>query len=96
MQIKIWHYEVLEAIQELMNKKYGMDVDLSEQCDDYPTIEHHVYERVYKKHANGKNIKDKNGYPILDKKESIWTKEYFAFGEMDEFILFINEKIKDE
>ena len=60
MQLIMFEWEVQEALTDYLQKQYGMKVDIEET-----SIEYQELERVFKKHKNGKEKKDKDGFSIV-------------------------------
>ena len=79
MQIELYQYEVMEAIQEYLYKEYGIDVDLYESLGDAPCISATEMEYPIKKHKNDKPMKDKDGIPIRDLKKPKSIRKPFQF-----------------
>ena len=48
MNITLYQYEVVEAIQEYLTQKYDMDVDLQDNFVDCPCIKYIEIETPYK------------------------------------------------
>jgi len=91
MEIKLSQYEVMDAVEQYINKKYNMCIDLEDQTQEYPSIEHTVYNRVWKKHKNGKDFKDKNGYVVLDKEKSSYKDKIIIFDEGADLCFYLSE-----
>jgi len=76
MEIKLNSWDMNEAMQDYLKKKFDIDVDLND-LSDYPCLEYYEYQIAYKKHKNGKHILDKNGCSIVDrencKNEKMWA-----------------------
>jgi hypothetical protein len=89
MNITLYQYEVVEAIQEYLTQKYDMDVDLQNNFIDWPCIEYTETETPYKKHKNGKVMKDADGYKILDHENSKRITKHITFGECDEITFYL-------
>jgi len=81
MNIELYQFEVMEAINDYINKKYNFSMDM-EQIFEHPMIEYSEYERVYKKDVNGKVKKRKDGSWILDEKESTLTEKRIHWDEL--------------
>ena len=81
MQIELYQYEVMDAIQEYLYKEYGIDVDLYQSLGDAPCISATEMEYPIKKHKNGKPMKDKDGIPIRDFENPKLLESHILFGE---------------
>lgn len=91
MVIKLGFYDIEEAIQLHLKDKYGLDnVEIDYDCSGF-NIEVGEYEYVYKKHKNGKEKKDKDGFSILDNTKTKWVTKYFTFSECDELSFYVKE-----
>lgn len=95
MEIKLGFYDLEEAIQLHLKDKYGFDnVDIDYDGSGFD-IEVSKCEYVYKKHKNGKEKKDKDGYSIVDNEKTKWIKKHFSFGECDELSFYVKEISND-
>ena len=91
MEIKLGFYDIEEAIKLHLKKVYGFDnVNIDYDCSGF-NIEVGEYEYVYKKHKNGKEKKDKDGFSIVDNTKTKWIKKHFSFGECDELSFYVKE-----
>ena len=88
MNITLYQYEVIEAIEEYVSTKYGMDI-YNIKLSDNPCIEYTEQETPYKKHKNGKVMKDSEGYKIFDHANSKFITKHISFGETDEITLYL-------
>jgi len=61
MNITLYQYEVMDAIQEYLYKEYRIDVDLYESLSDAPCIAATETKYPVKKHKNGKPMKHEDG-----------------------------------
>lgn len=92
MQLTFDYYEIQEAIQLLVKKKLGMDIDLEDiSPHDYPDIVCHERVYVYKKHKNGKDIKDKNGVREIDWDKTKYEKKYIQFDDMADITFWVGK-----
>jgi len=89
MQIKLYQYEVMDAIQEYLYKEYGIDVDLYESLSEAPCISATETEYPIKKHKNGKPMKDKDGIPIRDFKNPKVSESHYNFCEQDRITIYL-------
>ncbi len=92
MNITLYQYEVVEAIQEYLTQKYDMDVDLQDNSIDWPCIEYTETETPYKKHKNGRVMKDADGYKILDHENSKRITKHITIGEEDEITFYLEPR----
>ena len=98
IEIKIHYYEVMEAIELYIKENHGLNVDLdiySGDCvlaEGIVEVEYRKLEPVYKKHKNGKVVKNEYGHPVIDRKKSKNVKKHISFDEGASFIFSINNK----
>ena len=82
MKIEMYQFEVMEAISYYAKNKLGLDL----RPDDVHT---HIslsvsdFKPQYKKHSNGKYVRDEKGHAILDESEVHWVQHDLEFGEWD-------------
>ena len=92
MKLTFDYYEIQEAIQLLVKKKLGMDIDLEDiSPHDYPDIVYHERVYVYKKHKNGKDIKDKNGIREIDWDKTTYKKKGIQFDDTADISFWVGE-----
>jgi len=92
MQITFDYYEIQEAIQLLLKEKAGIEIDLEDiNPHDYPDIVYHERDFVYKKHKNGKEIKDKNGIREIDWDKSEYKKKSIVFDDTAEITFWVGK-----
>ncbi len=92
MKVTLSFYDLEDAVKLHMQEKYGLDnVEIDYDCSGFD-LEVREFERVYKRHKNGKVKKDKDGCWVLDKEKSKWVTKYFSFGESDDFSFYIQEQ----
>lgn len=96
MNINLYQYEVMDAIQDYVKKEYGIDVDLYESLSECPLITTTERDVPYKKYKNGKVIKDEQGLPKLDFKNATTKKKYVNFGESDEITIFLEPGVNND
>ena len=77
MLIQISNFEVQEALEEYLKNKYDFNLSL-DMCDCFE-IEYINTENIYKKHKNGKVVKDQKGFPIIDDTKT--ETRYISFDE---------------
>lgn len=80
MEIKLSIWEVETAITEYLNKEYGLDIE--ESTRDTPMnleIKRPTY--AYKKHKNGKFVKDKHGHKVFDYANTTYETDYEEMHE---------------
>ena len=96
MQIELYQYEVMDAIQEYLCKEYGIDLELYESLGEAPCISATEMEYPIKKHKNGKPMKDKEGIPIRDFKNPKVLESNFAFHETDKITIFLEPGVNND
>jgi|TARA_E500000318_G_C3444253_1_gene166275 hypothetical protein len=72
MEIKLNSWDINDAIEEYLEKKYSLKININD-LEDYLYLEHDELEYEYEKHKNGKVKKDKDGCRII-KDEKYVTK----------------------
>lgn len=87
MQVELYDWEVKEAIADYMKKEYGMDFNTDHI--DQAEIEYLEVEKVYKKHKNGKIVKNAYGNPEVDWENSPTHSQLAQFGEGSKIILYV-------
>jgi len=92
MQLTFDYYEIQEAIQLLVKEKLGMDIDLEKiSPHDYPSIEYRERILAYKKHKNGKEVKDKNGIREIDWDKTKYEKKFIQFDDSADISFWVGE-----
>jgi len=92
MQIKFDYYDLQEAIQLFVKEKFDMDIDLEDLSPhDYPSIEYQERVFVYKKHKNGKEVKDENGFREIDWDKSKYVTKYIEFDDNSDITFYVGE-----
>ena len=92
MQLTFDYYEIQEAIQLLVKEKLGIDIDLEDiSPHDYPSIEYRERVLVYKKHKNGKEVKDKNGIREIDWDKTKYEKKFIQFDDSADISFWVGE-----
>jgi len=96
MNITLYQYEVMDAIQEYLCKEYGINLDLYESISEAPCIS--ATERKYpvKKHKNGKPMKDEDGLPIRDFDNPQVLESHFSFNETDEITIYLEPGVNND
>jgi hypothetical protein len=98
VEVEVHYYEVVEALALYLKENYNMDLDLdiySENCvlsEGIVEVEYRELDPVYKKHKNGRVVKNQYGHPIIDRKKSKNVKKYIFFDEGASFTFNINNK----
>ena len=89
MEIKLYGYEVQDALMQYLEAKY--DIDLENKIDEeIPMwIRTRVPQYVYKKHKNGKYVKCEHGARVVDYEKTTYKTEYHEFNEDDEIEICI-------
>jgi len=80
MRIEVTGWQVRDAIRHYLSDNYGLDL-VDEDMED---MEHEFSYRkiVFKKHKNGKVMKDKDGYRIVDEEKSSTV---YSSASLDEY-----------
>ena len=92
MQLTFDYYEIQEAIQLLVKEKLGMDIDLEKiSPHDYPSIEYRERVLAYKKHKNGKEVKDENGIREVDWDKTKYEKKFIQFDDSADISFWVGE-----
>lgn len=92
MQLSFDYYEIQEAIQLLVKEKLGIDIDLEDiSPHDYPSIEYRERVFAYKKHKNGKEVKDKNGIREIDWDKTTYERKWIPFDDDAEITFYLGE-----
>ena len=92
MKITFDYYEVLEAMQLMLKEKLDMDIDLEDMSPhDYPSVEYRVPVYTYKKHKNGKEVKDELGFRIIDSGETKFKTKWIDFDDMAEISFYVGK-----
>ena len=81
MKIELYHHEVLDALSEYINRTYGLECDLAEDLDSSPEIEYQVPVRPFKKHKNGRVVKNSDGYPVIDHANTTYKTDWITWNE---------------
>jgi hypothetical protein len=68
MEIKLNSWDINNAIEEYLEKKYSLKISI-DNLEDYLYLEHDELEYEYEKHKNGKVKKDKDGCRIVKDKK---------------------------
>ena len=98
IEIKIHSSIVMDAIEQYVKEQYGLDADLdihSENCavsEGIVTIDYGKFKAVHKKYKNGKIVKDKHGFPVVDYQKSKWKKKYLEFNDTCEITFHLLNK----
>ena len=79
MIVKLYDWEIKQAIAEYIKRDYGMDFD-TENIES-SVLKYYEVEKVYKKHKNGRLIKDKHGFPKVDWENSPRVTKHADFDE---------------
>ena len=81
MRIELSGWQVRDAIRHYLEVNYGLDIHDDEYMEE---MQHEFMYRniAYKKHKNGKVMKDENGRMIVDEEN---TKTVISSGFVDEY-----------
>ena len=92
MQLSFDYYEIQEAIQLLVKEKLGIDIDLEDiSPHDYPSIEYRERVLAYKKHKNGKEVKDENGIREIDWDKTTYKKKWIEFDDSADITFWVGK-----
>jgi hypothetical protein len=80
MEIKLHSWDINEAIADYIKKKHDLEIDFKEM-HEYPYFKYSEREVVYKRHRNGKIKKHKDGYYLIDEKQ---TKHVTKYAEVSD------------
>ena len=87
MNISLYQFELHEAIALYLKKEHNIVLDTDDI--DYTSIDYQEREEVFKKHKNGRVVKNENGYPEVDWENSPYKTQHISMGEIDEIHLSI-------
>ena len=90
MEIKLYGYELQNAIEQYLEAKYGIDIEDKIDEENPMWIRKRVPQYVYKKHKNGKYVKCEHGIKVVDYEKTTYKTEYHEFNEDDEIEICIN------
>ena len=92
MQIKFDYYDIQKAVQLLIKERLGISLDLEDLSPhDYPSIEYQERVFVYKKHKNGKEVKDENGLREVDWDKSNYVTKHIEFNDGADITFYVGE-----
>jgi len=80
MEIKLNSWDINEAIQDYLKKKHDLNIDI-EETSDYPCFQYTQRNIVYKRHKNGKVKKNKDGFWLIDEKQTKYIKKYAEISD---------------
>ncbi len=92
MEIKLNSWDINDAIEEYLEKKYSLKINMN-NLEDNPYLEYQTIEYEYQKHKNGKVKKDKDGYKII--KDEKYVKKYACLND-DSNISFYVDTFNEE
>ena len=95
MRIELSGWQVRDAIRNYLSDNYGLDIHDDEEMEE---MQHEFMYRniAYKKHKNGKVMKDENGRPIVDKENTRTVCSSAYVDEYDSTFYFYLMSIKGE
>ena len=85
MNISLYQFELQAAIALYLEKEHGFTINTDDI--EYTSIEYQEREQVFKKHKNGKVMKDEHGHPEVDWENSTYKTQHLSMGEVDEIHL---------
>ena len=88
-EIKLNSWDINEAIEDYLKKKYKLDIDITNDLEMYPCLEYTVRKYDYKKFKNGKYKTDKDGYKIIDDNTIKYETEYAEITEDSKISFYI-------
>lgn len=92
MQIKFDYYDMQEAIQLFVKEKFDIDLDLEDLSPhDYPSIEYRERVLVYKKHKNGKEVKNEHGLSEVDWDKSNYVTKHAEFNDGADITFYVSK-----
>lgn len=80
MEIKLDYHEVMQAVQEYLDDKHGVKIDVENNID-FPWI--HTYE-----HSYGYTVDDE-GKKVRDPAKDTTTEKQYQFGDGDSFSFYV-------
>ena len=91
MQITFDYHDIQEALQLLIKKKMGTDLDLEEiSPHDYPSVKYRKRVYVYEKHKNGREVKDEHGFRVVDWDKSNYETKHIEIDDCAEITFYIS------
>jgi len=87
MEIKLNSWDINDAIEEYLEKKYSLKININ-NLEDYLYLEHYELEYEYEKHKNGKVKKDKDGYKII--KDEKYVKKYACLNDASNISFYVD------
>jgi len=92
MRLKIDQWEVCRAVEIYLKDEYGFDYNLVDCLDDWPLLSYQEKVQVFKKHKNGKVVKNENGYPVVDHTQTTYKPAHIEWKEFDSMTLYLTPK----
>ena len=89
MEIILSSSDLNTAIQDYVMEKYGMNIDIY-GAREFPSLEYQERDYVFKKYKNGKYIKDKNGYKIIDNDLSKYETKYATIDDVSSISVYLD------
>ena len=89
MEIKLNSWDINEAIGDYIKKKHNLEIDFKEM-HDYPCFKYSERKVVYKRHRNGKIKKHKDGYYLIDEKQTKYVTKYANVSEEASINLYLD------
>lgn len=89
MEIKLNSWDINEAIGDYIKKKHNLEIDFKEM-HDYPCFKYSERKVVYKRHKNGKIKKHKDGYYLIDEKQTKYVTKYANVSEEASINLYLD------
>ena len=89
MEIKLNSWDINEAIGDYIKKKHNLEIDFKEM-HDYPCFKYSERKVVYKRHKNGKIKKHKDGYYLIDEKQTKYVTKCANVSEEASINLYLD------
>lgn len=87
MIIKMYQFEVMDAIAFYAKEKLGLNMN-PHSSDSRISLDVNEWKPQYQKHSNGKYVCDEKGHAILDESEEHWVQHNLEFGETDTMSIY--------
>tara|TARA_R110001583_G_scaffold40774_1_gene130072 strand:+ start:32 stop:319 length:288 start_codon:yes stop_codon:yes gene_type:complete len=91
MQLTFDYYDIQKALELLVTEKLGVSLDLEDVSHaDYPSIKYKERVVIYKKHKNGKEVKDEHGFREVDWDNTEYVTKHVEFDDSAEFTIYVS------
>ena len=92
MKIELDQFEILLALEDYVEKKYGMQADFTDNSYCTPEIKYYVPNYVYRKTRDGKIKTNKFGTPVINRNKTTYKKEYLPFNDDCSISLYLESE----